>query len=103
MAATGSVLQQGIFERADWETLQALDLLSRRCDKAGGRRSWHNMALWNTPKLSGRKEVDAAFTGRNASRLPTGGRTAQNAGRLSVESSIAGNLNTDMGNGIANR
>ncbi len=31
-----SVLQQGIFERADWEDSVALDLiLSRRCDKAG--------------------------------------------------------------------
>lgn len=45
-------LQQGIFERADWEdSLQALDLIFRRCDKAGGRRSWHNMALWKHSKI----------------------------------------------------
>lgn len=40
-------LQQGIFERADWEaSLQGLERIFRQCHNPGDNGRWRNMVRW---------------------------------------------------------
>ncbi len=79
-------LQQGIFERADWEaSLQGLERIfptvSSTQEMTADGRTWRA----GDPEDLAEKEVEdaARLLGGNASRMSAGGRTAQNADRLS--------------------
>ncbi len=78
-------LQQGIFERADWEaSLQGLERIFRQCrnqEITADGRTWRA----GDPERSGRKEVEdaARLLGKKCVAGVSRRRTAQNADRLS--------------------
>lgn len=93
-------LQQGIFERADWEdSLRGWSAFSRRCDYAGDSNRWQNMAPATLKDLA-EKEVDNAA--RLLGEMRRGCQQAEEQLKMLIDyqNEYRSNLNSDMSTGM---